>query len=143
MQPAPTKDPISELRALISQQDHRLTFLENELRRQNDLFSDRLNRQRQELASEIERLKADNYLHPPEKPELALQLKRDLISQMVLPELLFVPTAAQFEGIIAHFTRESGGNVAVFIMTVTNQNMSLMLRMLNTSLSQMMKRING
>jgi hypothetical protein len=40
------------------------------------------------------------------------ELKSDLISQSVLPERFFKFTGSPFEGIIAHLTREIGGNVA-------------------------------
>jgi hypothetical protein len=44
--------------------------------------------------------------------EEIMSLKSDLISQAVLPEVCFIPTGDRIEGIIAHFTRECGGNVA-------------------------------
>jgi hypothetical protein len=46
------------------------------------------------------------------EPEKIVELKADLISQAVLPERFFNCTGSPFEGIIAHLTRESGGNVA-------------------------------
>jgi hypothetical protein len=142
------KDQIRELLELILKQEHRIASLENQMRRQNEMFSERLNEQKQSIESEIERLKAEiiamkevNDLHQREKAELASRialiekhveekirialevglrseadkiskLKADLISQSVLPERFLFSTADPFEGIIAHLTRECGGNVA-------------------------------
>jgi hypothetical protein len=76
-----TKDQICELMELTLRQEHRIASLGNELRRQNEMFSGRLNQQKQEIESEIERMKAEiigmkveNDLHQREKAELTSRI---------------------------------------------------------------------
>jgi hypothetical protein len=81
MKSAETKDQICEFMELILRQEHRIASLENDLRRQNEMFSERLNQEKQEIESEMKRLKteilgmkAENDLHQREKAELASRI---------------------------------------------------------------------
>jgi hypothetical protein len=128
-----TNNRISQLEELILRQGRRIASLEIQLEKQNENLSERFNRQEQQIQSEIETLKAEivglkeeNEIRQRERQQVGLnsegnevsELKTELIEQTILPERFFIPTADQFEGIIAHLTRKCGGIVGITASSV-------------------------